>query len=338
MRLGRWGPLGALSLAPLAAFAPVARGGDCGCEAVQDVGSAGPVGAHDPAVVKEGKTFYLFTTGVGIPVRESRDLKAWSGERRVFDTPPEWAPKAIVGFRDHIWAPDVSRFGGKWHLFYSVSSFGKNRSAIGHATNATLDPTSPRYRWVDEGAVFQSYPTDDYNAIDPNVALDEKGKPWLSFGSFWSGIQLLPLGLDGRLLSGAKPVNVAGRPHEGPQQPGALEAPYIVRRGSWFYLFASYDFCCRGARSTYNVRVGRSRSIRGPYLDRGGKAMASGGGTQITFSDARWKGPGHEAVLRDGRQDYLVYHAYDAQDNGRPKLRVSKMGWDREGWPKVEEQ
>ena len=327
-----------LALVPIGAFAPVAaaRGGGCGCEAAQDGTSSGPVGAHDPTIVKDGKKYFLYTTGVGVPVRESTDLKTWKDDGPVFGTPPEWAPKAVAGFRDHIWAPDVSRFGGRWHLFYSVSSFGKNRSAIGHATNATLDPASPRYRWADEGPVFQSYPTDDFNAIDPNVALDEKGRPWLSFGSFWSGIQLLPLDRAGRALPGTKPINIAGRPHEGPQQPGAIEAPFVVRREGWFYLFASYDFCCRGVRSTYNVRVGRSRSIAGPYVDREGKPMREGGGTQITFVGARWKGPGHEAVLRDGGEDRLVYHAYDAEDSGRPKLQIARMAWDRDGWPRVE--
>ncbi len=305
---------------------------DCGCEVAQVPNEATTQpGAHDPTIVKEGKTYYLFMTGRGIPTRSSKDLKNWTPETQVFASPPEWAPKTIVGFRDHIWAPDVSRFGGKWHLYYSISTFGKNRSAIGHATNATLDSSSRDFKWVDEGPVFQSYPTDGYNAIDPNVVLDAKGTPWLSFGSFWKGLQLVKLDDDGRVAEGAKPAGIAQRP----EAPDAIEASFIVRHGGSYYLFASYDFCCRGARSTYNVRVGRSRSVEGPYADRDGKSMLEGGGTKVIEGGTRWKGTGHEAVLHDGRTDYLVYHAYDAENNGRPMLQIAKITWDRDGWPTV---
>ena len=315
---------------------PANDDGGSGCKQSKDdrFGVPGTPIAHDPTIVMDGKNYVLFTTGKGVPMRVSKDLKVWGPEQRVFETPPAWAPRTIEGFKDHLWAPDVSRFGGKWHLYYSVSTFGKNRSAIGHATNVTLDPENPRYEWHDDGPVFQSYPKDDYNAIDPNVVLDDKGKPWLSFGSFWNGLRLLPLDGQGRVLEGAKPLNIAARPHEGPEQPGAIEAPFIVRRSGYFYLFASYDFCCRGAKSTYNVRVGRSRSVRGPYVDREGKSLVEGGGTKILEGGTRWKGPGHEAVLQDGKDDLLVYHAYDADDKGTPKLRISRIEW-RDGWPWV---
>ncbi len=334
MLLGRCCPLAALALLAVVAFKPAPP--DCGCGVPQDpsqVPTPQPA-IHDPMVAKDGKDYVLFATGRGVTMRVSRDRKSWGPESRVFEAPPEWAPKTIVGFRDHIWAPDVSRFGGKWHLYYSISTFGKNRSAIGHATNATLDPASPKYKWVDEGPVVQSYPGDDFNAIDPNVVLDAKGTPWLSFGSFWGGLRLVRLDKEGR-RDGTEIMNVAARPHEGPQQPGAIEAPFIVRHGAFYYLFASYDFCCRGARSTYNVRVGRAKDVRGPYLDREGKPLTEGGGTKILEGGARWKGPGHQAILHDGRDDYLVYHAYDAEDNGAPKLQLAKIAWDREGWPSV---
>lgn len=332
---GRWCPLLAFPLLS-AAVSPAPR--DCGCELAQDPSPAlttQPV-VHDPTIAKDGKNYVLFATGRGISMRVSRDRKTWGPEGRVFEAPPEWAPKTIPGFRDHVWAPDVSWFGGKWHLYYSVSTFGKNRSAIGHATSPTLDPQSARYGWEDEGPVVQSYPTDDFNAIDPNVVVDAKGTPWLSFGSFWGGLKMVRLDGEGRRAD-KEIVGVAARPHEGPQQPGAIEAPFIARRGGLFYLFASYDFCCRGANSTYNVRVGRSKNVQGPYLDRDGKAMNDGGGTKILEGNARWKGPGHEAVLHDGRDDLLVYHAYDAEDKGAPKLHVAKITWSKDGWPSVPE-
>lgn len=334
---GHAGPLLILpALAGIAAIGLFSFEPSCGCmiqEPEDGATTAQPV-THDPVIAKEGKKYVLFATGRGIAMRLSDDLKNWGPESRVFETPPGWAGKTIVGFRDHIWAPDVSRFGGRWHLYYSISTFGKNRSAIGHATNKTLDPASKEYRWIDERPVVQSYPSDDFNAIDPNVVVDSKGTPWLSFGSFWNGLRLVRLDDKGHRADD-KIVNIAARPHEGPQQPGAIEAPFIVRKGDWYYLFASYDFCCRGANSTYNVRVGRSRAVEGPYLDRDGKPMTEGGGTKILEGGARWKGPGHEAVLRDGKDDYLVYHAYDAQDKGAPKLHIAKIAWDREGWPSV---
>lgn len=333
MPILQWsGVVGALGLGAII-FASTPPAPDCGCEVPQEPPqTTTQPGAHDPVVVKEGKTYYLFVTGRGIPYRTSTDLKTWSPDAKVFDTPPAWAPQTIQGFRDHIWAPDVSHFGGRWHLYYSVSTFGKNRSAIGHATNATLDPTSKDYRWVDEGPVFQSYPEDGYNAIDPNVVIDAKGTPWLSFGSFWHGLQVLKLDVDGHL---ADPTVVPKTIAQRPEPPDAIEAPYIVRHGRDYYLFASYDFCCRGVNSTYNVRVGRSRSVEGPYLDREGKSMSEGGGTMVIQGGSRWKGTGHEAVLRDGRTDYLVYHAYDGQNNGKPTLQIAKITWDKQGWPTV---
>ena len=336
---GRWGPFGVVAFLLVAASATLAnRSPDCGCELPQEPAASDSPVVHDPAVVKDGRLYVLFATGVGIPTRTSKNLKTWSPERRVFASPPDWAGKTIPGFKDHIWAPDVSRFGGKWHLYYAISTFGKNRSAIGHAMNETLDPESPRYRWVDEGPVVQSTPADDFNAIDPNVVLDSQGTPWLSFGSFWNGLRIEKLDKDGRLAEGAKPVAIAARPHEGPQQPGAIEAPFIVRHGGFFYLFASFDFCCRGANSTYNVRVGRGREVTGPFVDREGKPMLEGGGTKVIEGGTRWRGPGGESVLQDGRGEVLAHHAYDAEDRGTPKLRLSKILWDREGWPKVEQK
>lgn len=289
-------------------------------------------GAHDPVIVKDGNKYFLFLTGRGTPFRVSNDMKTWGPENRVFATPPAWAVEAVPGFKDHIWAPDLAKFGGKWHLYYSISTFGKNRSAIGHATNETLDPTHPKYKWVDHGPVVQSFPENDYNAIDANVVLDEKGTPWLSFGSFWGGLRLVQLDKDGKQADpNQKPINIAQRP----EPPDAIEAPYIIRRGGYFYQFASFDFCCRGANSTYNIRVGRSKDVRGPYVDRTGKPMTQGGGTLLVEGGPRWKGPGHQAVVQNGKNDTLVFHAYDAENNGRPMLQLAKITWDREGWPVV---
>lgn len=291
---------------------------------------------HDPVIAKEKKNYYVFSTGPGIAMRMSSDRVTWQPPVPVFNPVPAWTATTIPGNRGFFWAPDISFFNHRWHLYYAVSTFGRNRSAIGLATNATLDPKRPDFKWVDEGPVFQSYAKDDYNAIDPNITLDEHGHPWLSFGSFWSGIRILELdAVTGRPLHpDAVPIVIATRPRTN-GQPGAIEAPFIIRHGRYYYQFASFDFCCRGVRSSYNIRVGRAEKIDGPYVDADGKAMLEGGGTLVLEGAGRWKGPGHNAFLRDGRTDYLVYHSYDAEENGISKLRIQKVVWNRAGWPTV---
>ncbi|RYY12754.1 MAG: arabinan endo-1,5-alpha-L-arabinosidase, partial [Cytophagaceae bacterium] len=153
-----------------------------------------PIPIHDPVLTRQNGTYYLFATGRGITVWSSQDRRTWQAEPPVFAAPPAWAGAAVPGFKDHIWAPDISYANGQYSLFYSVSTFGKNRSAIGLATNKTLDPKSPDFKWIDHGPVVESVPgRDQWNAIDPNLIRDEAGQPWLTFGSFWSGIKLVKL-------------------------------------------------------------------------------------------------------------------------------------------------
>ncbi len=302
-------------------------------------GAAGPTGdvrnVHDPAVIEESGRFYLFSTRAGISVRCSEDLVRWRLCGDVFGHLPQWAVEDVPGLRG-LWAPDISYFNGRYHLYYSASTFGSNRSAIGLATNQTLDPSSENYAWKDQGKVIGSTRSDDWNAIDPNVVLDEAGQPWLSFGSFWGGIKLRKLDVStGKLSTQDETLYaLASRPRS-KEEPGAVEAPFIFARGGFYYLFVSFDFCCRGAKSTYHVRVGRSRRVTGPYVDRSGKPLMEGGGTLVLEGGGRWAGPGHCAVLRTKWGDKFVYHAYDTEWRGTPTLRISDLVWDREGWPAV---
>jgi arabinan endo-1,5-alpha-L-arabinosidase len=185
---------------------------------------------------------------------------------------------------------------------------------------------------VDHGKVIGSEVTDDWNAIDPNVVFDEQNQPWLAFGSFWSGIKLRKLeGANGQLSSQDQTLySLARRP-----RPGAIEAPFIIRKNDYYYLFVSFDFCCRGKDSTYNIRVGRARRVTGPYIDRLGKSMMEGGGTLVIAGAGRWVGPGHCAVLQEKNGDWLVYHAYDTEWRGVSTLRISSLRWDSEGWPTI---
>jgi arabinan endo-1,5-alpha-L-arabinosidase len=266
---------------------------------------SGDLAVHDPAIIRENDTFYLFATGnrrAGVlPIRCSKDLYHWTRCGSVFDALPEWAIKEIPGARS-AWAPDISHYGGRYHLYYSVSTFGKNNSAIGLATNSTLDPNSPDYKWVDEGLVVRSHPgRDDWNAIDPQLVNEDEQNVWLCWGSFWGGIMMRRIDPATGKLSTVDTTlyNLARRPRTG-GQPGSIEAPFIVRHEGWWYLFASFDFCCRGVNSTYNIRVGRAREVTGPYVDRTGGRMTEGGGTLvIEATTPNWRGPGHEAVLQD---------------------------------------
>ena len=230
--------------------------------------------------------------------------------------------------------PTSPLFNGKYHLYYSVSTFGQNRSLIGLATNATLDPRAEGFGWVDEGLVLESFPSDDYNAIDPNLVLDAGGEPWLAFGSFWSGIKLVKLEAEtGKPASETPELHALATRSVNSR---SVEAPFIFYRDGFYYLFVSFDFCCRGADSTYNVRVGRATEITGPYVDRDGVPLLNGGGTQVTFPTERWRGPGHNAVFAEGDTVYIVYHAYDADNAGVSVLRIAPLQWDAEGWPSAE--
>ena len=290
---------------------------------------------HDPSIIKAGDTYYLFSTRAGIAIRCSKDLVHWRLCGDVFAHLPEWAVKDVPGLRG-LWAPDVSYFNGQYHLYYSVSTFGSNRSSIGLATNQTLDPASDKYRWVDRGKVIGSNVSDDWNAIDPNVLFDEQDQPWLAFGSFWSGIKLRKLDrATGQLATDDQTLySLASRPRS-KELPGAIEAPTIIRKNNYYYLFVSFDFCCRGKDSTYNIRVGRARRVTGPYIDRSGKPMIEGGGTLVIAGAGRWAGPGHCAFLQEKDGDRLVYHAYDTEWHGVSTLRISSIRWDADGWPTI---
>jgi arabinan endo-1,5-alpha-L-arabinosidase len=291
---------------------------------------------HDPVIIKEGDTYYVFCTGRGIPVRKSDDLLNWESAfpALIFPQMPAWAHEKIPDQND-IWAPDISFYNGLYHLYYSVSSFGKNTSVIGLATNKTLDSTSEDYEWVDQGLVIESVASNNYNCIDPNLILDEEGVPWLAFGSFWSGIKMRRLDAETGKLSteDEKLYSLASRSVNS----GSVEGAFIIRKDEFYYLFVSFDFCCRGVDSTYHVMVGRSEAVTGPYVDRDGVEMMKGGGTQVTFPTERWKGPGHNAILQENGVEYIVYHAYDADNQGVFTLRIAPLTWNDDGWPSIED-
>lgn len=309
------------------------------------------ISVHDPVMIKQDSVYHLFCTGMGISSWSSTDRVHWKVEKPVFDVPPAWAVAAIPTFKGHIWAPDISYHQGLYYLYYSVSAFGKNTSCIGVATNKTLNTSSADYKWTDHGKVIQSIPNvTNWNAIDPNLITDKDGTPYLTFGSFWAGLKIIKLSKD--RLTVAQPiqglptlatrVKIASNKDnppaidDNPKDAGgnAIEAPFVFKKGKYFYLFASTDYCCKGPKSTYKVIVGRSKKLLGPYLDKNGDRMDNGGGSLVLEGDKNWYGVGHNAVCSFDGGDYLIYHGYDAADKGRSKLLISKIDWQN-NWPEA---
>jgi arabinan endo-1,5-alpha-L-arabinosidase len=300
----------------------------------------GNVGVHDPTMIKADGVYYVFSTGDGaygggnIQIRKSPDMETWSLVGVVFSKQPAWIAEELGVAPPNLWAPDISYFNGRYHLYYAGSTFGSNNSVIGLATNATLDPESPDYAWRDEGMVVRSRTAFNWNAIDPNVAFDEGEVPWLSLGSFWSGIKLQRLDAGTGKLSeeDTELYDLASRGG------GPIEAPAIVRRGDFYYLFVSFDTCCRGLDSTYKIMVGRAEQITGPYVDRAGIPMLEGGGTLLLDSRGRYHGPGGQAVVLADGVYRLVHHYYDREASGAPKLQIHDLSWSADGWPEVAER
>jgi arabinan endo-1,5-alpha-L-arabinosidase len=298
---------------------------------------------HDPVMIKQDSTYYVFCTGMGISVFSSKDMIQWKKEKQVFEKAPAWAVNDVPGYFGHTWAPDISFHNGQYYLYYSVSAFGRNTSCIGVATNKTLDPNDPVYKWNDHGKVIQSVPGRDmWNAIDPNLLVDDSGTPWLVFGSFWEGIKLVRL--NSEMTAPAEPQEwhtVAARPrdyytNEKNAGEGSIEAPFLFKKDKYYYLFVSFDFCCRGIESNYKVMVGRSENIIGPYVDNNGSEMIFGGGTPVLIGNKDWPGVGHNGVYTFNNKDYIIYHGYDARDHGKSKLMIDKLSWDSDKWPVVE--
>ena len=301
------------------------------------------VSIHDPVMAQEGANYYLFSTGPGITFYQSSDRVHWQLAGRVFNTEPTWAKSVSPSFNGHLWAPDIIEHDGLFYLYYSVSAFGKNTSAIGVTVNKTLDIHSADYQWTDKGIVLQSVPQrDGWNAIDPNIIVDEQGTPWMSFGSFWQGLKLVKLSDD--FISLAEPqewhtLAKLERPafeDDAEPGPGQIEAPFIYKKDDFYYLFVSYGLCCKGDDSTYHLAMGRATSVTGPYLDKNGKDMAKGGGTVLLKGTKAWPGLGHNSAYRFDGKDYLVFHAYESADNGLQKLKITEMSWDKQGWPVVD--
>jgi arabinan endo-1,5-alpha-L-arabinosidase len=297
----------------------------------------GDVRIHDPSVIEIEGQFVALGTGQQGPthgavrVKTSPDGRRWTDAGLIGQGPPAWA-RAALGFQSlNVWAPSISRRGKTVFLYYCLSSFGRNTSAIGLMINGSFDPLKPGEGWQDQGLVLMSKNGDDFNAIDPFRVDLSDGRAYLAFGSFWSGIKLSELDPEtGKLLRLDAPrVALASR------NGGAIEAASILEHDGKFTLFVSFDQCCKGVASTYNIRVGRADRIEGPYRDKDGKAMLEGGGSLVLATEGRFIGPGGQEAVKTSRGDQLAYHYYDGDAAGASKLQFSPIIWTADGWPEL---
>ena len=309
---------------------------------------------HDPVMAKERDTYYIYATGMGIQQMTSKDRKTWTmSQQPVMSVIPGWTTDSVPGLSNHVWAPDVIQWHGRWWMAYSCSTFGKNGSAIGLLSSRSLASNM----WKDEGCIVASHDWkvgadgktsgDNWNAIDPNFVIDENDTPWLVWGSFWDGIQLARLDSTMHIAKGEKPRTIARRHRPGDPNAAenptsrfagrnAIEAPFIFKHNGYYYLFVSWDYCCRGAQSNYRVAVGRSKNVSGPYLDRNGKDMLVGGGNLFLEGDkTTWEAAGHCAAYNFDGEDIFICHGYSTARNGAAMLIQRPISWTADGWPEL---
>ena len=271
-----------------------------------------------------------------IPMLRSSDLVNWTYMGDAFSEKPSW-----VAGNAGLWAPEIKFFNGQYYLYYTASdtSLPGGGSAIGVATS-----TSPLGPWVDSGTpAVEPHGADCCGpdsrrwVFDPDVVKDN-GQLYIFYGSYFGGISARKLSADGLHSDPASqvPIAIANR----------YEGTELVKRGGYWYLFASATNCCNGPLTAYSVFVGRSKNILGPYKDREGASLLAGrvGGTPvISMNGNRWVGTGHNAVFQDFKgQFWTVYHAVDRNDpyfpsavgfTKRPVL-LDALDWVN-GWPTV---
>jgi arabinan endo-1,5-alpha-L-arabinosidase len=298
----------------------------------------------DPSVIRQGSTYYAFSTDVAgfsasgnLPIHCSQEKVNWTTCGSVFPAGiPAWVKEKVPGVAG-LWAPDVSYFNGEYHLYYNGSLLHTQQTVIGLVTNSTLDSADPSYKWVDRGVVLASNPGDDFNALDPTILVDSDGSVWLTYGSYWTGIKQRQVDpATGMLLaSNSTRYDLATRPGV-PHNP--IEGPSLVRHRGYYYLFVSVDFCCESdvATNNYKQAVGRSTSPHGPFVDEVGTPMMNGGGTVLIQGDNDWGAPGGGTAYLDAVNDdsLIIFHAHNLAKSGHPYQWIKKLDWVND-WPVV---
>jgi len=289
----------------------------------------GQTGIHDPATVTAfNGRYYTWGTGNGMPGLVSDDGWTWQQGTPLMSGLPggKAGPEVLARGGNNTWAPDVIHVGDKFFVYYSAPA-QQPRSAVGLLVGRSLDPQSPEYGWTDGGPVVWSDGVEDSNAIDPGVLLDRTdGRMWLTYGSYFGYIRLVEL----------DPKTGQRRYPDRPAIDVAInsEASILIQHDDWYYLLVTHGSCCAGANSTYNIRVGRSRKVTGPYLDNMGIDMLEGGGKLFAGARGRHIGPGHFGLLDlgDGVQKFSLHYEADLDRGGSSVLDIRPLLW-HDGWP-----
>jgi arabinan endo-1,5-alpha-L-arabinosidase len=296
---------------------------------------------HDPSTVVRFKgRYYVYATGRGAPFYSSPDLVTWTREGSVFAQIPDDVHAGVPKNNGmDVWAPDIIRMNGEFYLYYAVSSWGSFQSAIGLATNPVLDPKDPAYKWTDRGVVVSSNGNEDLNAIDPGVIHAPDGTLWLCYGSYHGSIRITQL--DPKTGLALKPKKLG----EAIATARDSEASDIIFHDGYYYLFVNHGSCCKGKDSEYNIRVGRSRIVTGPYIDKHGDGMEKGGGSLFLAAHDHRIGPGHFGLVQDydaspdgsegGPELFSIHYEGDLTRGGgrRSVLDVRPLLWSVDGWP-----
>lgn len=287
---------------------------------------------HDPVMIKEGDTYYIFSTGKGVSIKTSKDRINWKNAGSVFSPEelPQWHKNDIPEQDGHLWAPDIHYRNGKYHLYYSVSAWMNFNSSIGYATNTTLDPEDPAYKWVDEGQII-SYKNGGkgVNVIDPNIYVDKNGKVWMLYGSYQAGLRMVELDPETGKLKNKDPDITILTTSLG-------EGVYLLKGPDYYYIFASRGICCKGSESNYHVVMGRSRNMEGPYLNKEGESWVDNNYTLLLEGDEEEPGRGHNGFFTENDTTFIVYHAYTMSADGASLLNIQPLYVDKEGWPSIE--
>jgi len=292
----------------------------------------GDIKVHDPVMIKDGNTYYVFHTGRGIAIKTSKDRINWKNAGSVFsrNNLPAWHKQDIPNQDGMLWAPDIHYRNGKYWVYYSVSAWMNFNSSVGLVTNTTLDSTQPNYKWVDEGKII-GYKNggEGVNVIDPNAFVDTDGRVWLFYGSYKAGLRLTELNATtGKLLNDPPQLTVITR---------ALgEGVFVIKGPKYYYIFASRGRCCAGLRSTYQIVIGRSLTVDGPYLNKEGKSWVDNNYTVFLAGDSTAPGKGHNGFLTDGDTTFIVYHAYTRAAGGAALLNSKILYMDEEDWPTLD--
>ncbi|MFD2037467.1 arabinan endo-1,5-alpha-L-arabinosidase [Belliella marina] len=292
----------------------------------------GDLRVHDPVMIKQGDTYYVFSTGRGVSIKTSKDMIHWKNAGQVFDSLalPAWHKKDIPEQDGHLWAPDIHYRDGKYHLYYSVSAWMNYDSSIGYANNTTLNPNDPNYKWIDEGQVISfKNGGEGVNVIDPNVFVTEDGEVWLLYGSYTTGLRMVALNKENGQLQSNPPEITKLTTSLG-------EGVFVIKGPEYYYIFASRGICCSGSESTYQIVVGRSEKLEGPYLNKEGESWLENNYSVFLAGDEEEPGRGHNGFFSEGDTTYIVYHAYTISEDGKSLLNIRKLYIDEEEWPSFE--